>query len=94
LPKSQNCPQNLLTKCGDYGNIQTVKSNKVEIRVLADDLMTVPKAAEALGRPKMTLYRWLEAGKIHAIKLGGILFIPLSEVERLKNQSAGSQPAD
>jgi len=62
-----------------------MSSNKVEIRVFADDLMTVPKAAKALGRPKMTLYRWVAIGKVHAIKLGGILFIPVSEVERLKN---------
>ena len=64
-----------------------MSSNRVEIRVLADDLMTVPKAAEALEHPKMTLYRWIEAGKIHAIKLGGILFIPKSEVERLRKEN-------
>ena len=63
-------------------------SNKVEIKVLADDLMTVPKAAKALGHPKMTLYRWIDTNKVHAIKLGGILFIPQSEVERLKNEKA------
>jgi len=63
-----------------------MSSNKVEIKVLADDLMTVPKAAKALGHPKMTLYRWIDTDKIHAIKLGGILFIPKSEVERLKNE--------
>jgi len=71
-----------------YGNVQVMSSNRVEIKVLADDLMTVPKAAKALGHPKMTLYRWIEVGKIHAIKLGGILFIPKSEVERLKNERA------
>lgn len=63
-----------------------MSSNRVEIKVLADDLMTVPKAAKALGHPKMTLYRWIDTDKIHAIKLGGILFIPKSEVERLKNE--------
>jgi len=69
-----------------YGNIQVVSSNKVEIKVFADDLMTVPKAAKALGHPKMTLYRWIEIGKVHAIKLGGILFVPVSEIERLKEE--------
>jgi len=39
----------------------------------------------------MTLYRWLDAGKIVGIKLGGVLFIPESEVERLKkNRAAGA----
>jgi len=64
-----------------------MSSNRVEIRVLADDLMTVPKAAKALGFTKMTLYRWIDAGKVHAIKLGGILFIPVSEIERLKQEN-------
>ena len=65
-----------------------MSSNRVEIRVLADDLMTVPKAAKALGHPKMTLYRWIDADKVHAIKLGGILFIPKSEIERLRKDKA------
>jgi len=69
-----------------------MSSNKVEIKILADDLMTVPKAAKALGHPKMTLYRWIDTAKIHAIKLGGILFIPKSEIERLKKERA-AEPA-
>lgn len=64
-----------------------------EIKFLTDDLLTVPKAAKQLGRPKMTLYRWIDAGKIMTIKLGGILFIPKTEVERLKNEQAtGVEP--
>ena len=50
------------------------------------DLMTVPQAAKLLGRPRMTLYRWIKNGKVIAIKLGGVLFVPTSEVERLKNE--------
>jgi len=37
----------------------------------------------------MTIYRWVEAGKIIGIKLGGVLFIPVSEVERLQKNAAG-----
>jgi len=58
----------------------------VEIRVKTDDLVSVAQAAEALGRPRLTIYRWIDAGKIHGIKLGGILFIPKSEVGRLKRE--------
>lgn len=66
----------------------------MKIKILADDLMTVPKAAKALGFTKMTLYRWIDTNKVHAIKLGGILFIPVSEIERLKNKKAASgEPA-
>ena len=59
-----------------------------EIRVLSDDIVTVPEAAKQLGRPKMTLYRWIDAKKIVSIKLGGILFIPKTELVRLKNEQA------
>lgn len=60
----------------------------MEIRVRTDDLMSVVAAAKELGRPRITIYRWIEAGKIVGIKLGGIIFIPKSEVERLKNEKA------
>ena len=70
-----------------------MSSNRVEIRVLAEDLMTVPKAAKALERTKMTLYRWIEIGKVHAIKLGGILFVPTSEVERLQKEYTNAETA-
>ena len=72
----------------------------MEIKIKSDDLLTVPEAAKQLGRPKMTLYRWIDASKIVSIKLGGILFIPRSEVERLNleknkenNQATGSPVA-
>jgi excisionase family DNA binding protein len=57
-----------------------------EIRVKTDDLISVPEAARRLGKPKMTLYRWIHANKnIAYIKLGDVFVIPVSEVERLKN---------
>jgi len=54
------------------------------LKVITDDFLTVPEAAKRLGKPKMTLYRWIEANKLIAVTFGGILFIPISEVERLK----------
>jgi len=56
------------------------------IEINTDDLVTIPAAAEALGRPKVTLYRWIEKGKITAIELGGVLFIQAKELEWLKAQ--------
>lgn len=41
-----------------------------------------------MGQHRTTVYRWVEAGKIIGIKLGGILFIPVSELERIKNKKA------
>ena len=48
----------------------------MEIKIKSDDLLTVPEAAKQLGRPKMTLYRWIKTNKIVNIELGGVLFIP------------------
>lgn len=66
-----------------------------EIKVLSDDIVTVPEAAKRLGKPKMTVYRWIDADKVVCFKLGGILFIPVTEIERLnkKNEQAASEPA-
>jgi len=49
-----------------------------------NEFLTVPAAAKAIGRTKVTLYRWIERQKIVTIRFGGILFIPASEVKRLK----------
>lgn len=56
-----------------------------ELRVLTDDFITVPEAARELGKPKVTLYRWIASNKLIAVTFGGKLFVPKSEVERLKN---------
>ena len=58
----------------------------MDIKVTTEDLTSVADAAKTLGRPRITIYRWIEAGKIHGIKLGGIIFIPKSEVERLSRE--------
>ena len=59
-----------------------------EITVNTDDLLSVLDAARVLGRPRITIYRWVERGKINSIKLGGILFIPRTEVEKLVDKQA------
>jgi len=67
------------------GNIPTVAQG--------DRFVTVPEAAKRLGKPKMTLYRWLNSGKLQAVTFGGILFVHEEEIERLKTQEAGGRPA-
>ncbi|MFH1091717.1 MAG: helix-turn-helix domain-containing protein [Pseudomonadota bacterium] len=54
-----------------------------------DDLMSVQQAADALGKQKMTIYRWLEGkgGHIVGISLAGTMYIPVSEVERLNKEA-------
>ena len=63
---------------------------ETRVEITTDDLLSVPQAARLLNRPKITLYRWIEKGKIVAIHLGGVLFIPKREVERLQNERSRS----
>jgi len=55
------------------------------IKVETTDLLSMQQAAKELGMPRATLYRWAEKHKVITIRLGGILFVPKSEIERLKN---------
>jgi len=57
----------------------------MEINVTTTDLMSVQQVADALNKPRVTIYRWTKNGRMASIKLGGILYIPKSELERLKD---------
>jgi len=52
----------------------------------ANDFVTVRQAAKQIGVHYTTIYRWIDAGTILSINFGGIIFIPRSEVERLKKE--------
>jgi len=56
-----------------------------EINLTTYDLVSVQQAATMLGKPRVTLYRWIKSGKLVGVKFGGIIYIPTSEVKRLKN---------
>jgi len=60
----------------------------MEIKITTADLVSVAEAAKQLGLARYTIYRWVDERKVVAIRLGGILFIPQSELERLKNEKA------
>jgi excisionase family DNA binding protein len=62
-----------------------------EIRILTDEFVTVPEASKQIGKPKMTLYRWIDADKLIAVTFGGILFVPKSEVARLKKDATNME---
>lgn len=59
-------------------------TQKQSITISTDELMTVLQAAKVIGVHFATVYRWVENGKVLSLKFGGIIFIPTSEVERLK----------
>ncbi len=56
------------------------------IEVETKDLMSIQEFAKAMHMPRTTVYRWAERNKVITIRLGGILFIPKSEVKRLGNE--------
>ena len=55
----------------------------MEMNIKASDLLSVRQAAAVLDKPPLTIYRWVEKKKIISIKLGGTIFIPKSEVDRI-----------
>lgn len=57
------------------------------IIIETNDLISIQQFAKELSMPRATVYRWAERGRVITIRLGGILFIPRSEVERLKDKS-------
>ena len=63
------------------------------IRVESADLMSIQQAARELDIPRTTMYRWAERGKIITIRLGGILFVPTSEIERLRKEHTNAETA-
>ncbi len=61
---------------------------RTKIELSTDALVTVMTAAKEIGVHFATLYRWIDAGDVITARVGGILFIPIDEVERLKNKKA------
>jgi putative resolvase len=57
--------------------------------VRSPGLVRVGVAARYLGLHPMTVRRWIDAGKIHAVQIGREARIPMTEIERL----LGEQPS-
>jgi len=64
---------------------------QIQITIESGDLYSVSRAAKDLSRARVTIYRWVKTGKILSIKLGGIIFIPVTEVERLYTEMADAE---
>jgi len=58
-----------------------------KLLVSTDEVLTIPEAAKALKVTTMTIFRWIKAGKINAIKLSYRTLIPKSEVKRLRKRN-------
>ena len=64
----------------------------VKFVIESPDLYDADEAAKILGIGYATVWRWIRAGKLIPVKMGGRTLIPKSEVERL-NKQAGESPA-
>ena len=51
---------------------------------IADEYYTLTEAATRLGVNRLTIRRWLQAGKLEAQRAGGVVFIERAIVENLK----------
>jgi len=56
-----------------------------EITIDTRDLVSVKDTASILNCHRYQIYRWVNGKKLIGVKLGGVLFIPRTEVERLQN---------
>jgi len=56
----------------------------MEISFKSTDILSISEAAKSLGVTRVTLYRWIDKGKIQSLMFGGYRAIARSEVERLK----------
>jgi len=70
------------------GNRTLIPKSEIQrskkIIVATDGLLSVAETAIAIGHCRYSVYKWIAAEKIIALKLGGLTFIPTSEVERFK----------
>jgi len=58
----------------------------VTAKLQKGDVLTVAAAAQEIGIHHATLYRWAEASKVAFVRFGGIMFIPVTEIQRLKKE--------
>jgi excisionase family DNA binding protein len=54
---------------------------------MADELLTVPEVAERLRMTAMTIYRWIEDGKLPAIQVGKHYRIRAADVDDMLDRS-------
>lgn len=61
------------------------------------NLVNLKEASRRLGISYMTLWRWIKKGKVTPVRLLGLPFLTLDQVESLNNEknnkAAGGKPA-
>jgi excisionase family DNA binding protein len=62
---------------------------------VADDFLTVPEVAERLRVTAMTIYRWIEDGKLPAVQVAKHYRIRVSDLDAmLESSRVGADRAD
>ncbi|MDD5510655.1 MAG: helix-turn-helix domain-containing protein [Dehalococcoidales bacterium] len=56
------------------------------IEINTEDLLSVDQASQETGVPRPTLYRWIDKDKIKAVKIGGTIYIPKTELDNIRKQ--------
>lgn len=51
-------------------------------------VLTVSRASEEIGVHHATLYNWISLGRAAYVEFGGVLFVPVVEVVRLKKMKS------
>ena len=54
---------------------------------MADELLTVPEVADRLRMTSMTIYRWIEDGKLPAIQIGKHYRIRVADLDEMLDRS-------
>jgi len=54
------------------------------------DMLTIQQVADDFHVTRKTVYNWIQAGRIAVIRIGGVLRVEQSEVDRIKRGEVNS----
>jgi len=66
----------------------SMAQRKTKYSFSTDQLISVAQVAEELGIHKATVYRWIENGALHPVRIGSQVFLEVQEIKILKEQRA------
>lgn len=55
--------------------------------LLKCEVQTPPDIARLIGVSKVTVHQWIKLGRVLAYKVGGRIYVPSNEVDRLVQES-------
>ena len=64
-------------------------TKKKNVTIETDSLMTIKAAAKLAGVTRVTIYRWIDAGRIMTVSFGNIKYVVRDDIERIKEARQG-----